>query len=145
MGKRLAIYLGLLGATLALAAICFVNLDASLSDRPYAGWPLREVTGEAQSATRPRTGEGWIHFERTMFVDTQGNFVSAGLIYVVQEPKQVARQPIVRKTYVGIMYRIVLPMWQSVIHGISRPTLSGDTHALQWVDVLQTEVAGPGR
>jgi len=145
MGKRLAIYLGLMGASLALAALCFVKLGNSLPDRSGGGWLRSEVTSEAQSATRPRTGEGWIHFERTMFVDTQGNFVSAGLVYVVQEPKQVARQPIVRKTYVGIMYRIVLPMWQSVIHGISRPTLSGDIHALQWVDVLHTGVAGQGR
>ena len=145
MGKRLAIYSGLLGATLALAALSFVKLDASLSDLPDAGWPLSEVTGKAPSATRPRAGEGWIHFEWTTFVDTQGNFVSAGLVYVMERPGQAERKPIVRETYVGIMYKLAVPSWHSIYQGIQGPTPAVDVHLLHWVDVLHTGVAGQGQ
>lgn len=142
MGKRLAIYLGLLGATLALGGLGSVKLGASLSGWPDGGWLWREVTGEPNAAIGPRTGNKWMHFGWTTFVNTQGNFVSAGQVYVALEPWQAERQQIVLKTYVGLLYKITVPGWQNILQVSKGPALAVDIHVLRWVDVWHTGVDG---
>jgi hypothetical protein len=75
----------------------------------------------------------------------QGNFVSAGLVYVVQRPRQAERQPIVITAAFGIMYKFTVPCWQSALHLASVPTFALDVQVLRWVDVLHTGVAGQGQ
>jgi hypothetical protein len=145
MGKRLAIYLGLLGAVLALAALGFARLGASPWDRPDSGWLWREVTGKANPASGPRTGDDWIHFDWSTFVDTQGNVFSAGQVYVAQEPWQAKRQPIVRKAYVGILCKLTVPGWKSILHGTKGQAFAVDVHLLRWVNVWRTGVGGQQR
>jgi len=134
MSKRLVVYFGVLGAALALGTLGFAKLGASLWSRPEARSLRREVTGGANSAGSPSTGDGWIHFDRTTFVDTQGNFVSAGQIYLAQESEQAVRQPVVIKTHIGIRYKTTVPGWQSILHRGKVITLVVEIHMLRWVD-----------
>jgi hypothetical protein len=63
----------------------------------------------------------------------------------VQEPKQAGRQPIVVKTYLGIVYKITVPGWQSILQGAKGPAFTVDIHVLRRVDVYHTGVDGQRR